>query len=612
MVRASQFCTDDAGELLKLAIDFLQNRVEDYLLVVPELLELRHECENFKNIVSDEVLKRVENKVKSYQEQERRQTIKHEEYSRQQPTSNLDTEPHFHQQQQFYEPPIPQVRVDEARTNDDNGSLSSSSKSVADERHRGSISLKHKSSRKSFRRSFKKLFGITDNERHWSIQHQQQQREQQQQQQQEQEQEQEQQQEQQEQQKEVQKQRSQSYTLQGQDAIIWDILERINTSNEVIDDFLKKDEQDRPVGEKVLWHMGERPRQAKALREYCRTQTNFIRIRLNDLSLCLQFKDLRTAPKVKEFRDRMGEESYCFWNLYFQDNIHASWKEFIDAYELLYGRVGYPDKAYIKRVLVSEQNHNEGKLTIYGFIGFTSNHGFPFPKDIARSTINTEPEEISEEKRMKLTEMTMDLVEKFSEKEMRDHLVTIYTWFAGCQKGTKEFNSRADEWGRTMKEKRDLMSNKRLTKEEKNEKLKAHKDTYEEAEQVDLARRALYFFYERFMVMWRVGEVSRDVLKDIDFPGKGRIKDFCNYVGPLDHANYYIVMGNGTDEEDKKKDYTPEIYDFMDEYLDILESQSQERQDRKKARKERKKARKEREERVQAQKERERNAKENS
>ncbi|KAI8137175.1 hypothetical protein BJV82DRAFT_636422 [Fennellomyces sp. T-0311] len=231
----------------------------------------------------------------------------------------------------------------------------------------------------------------------------------------------------------------------------------------------------------------------------------------------------------------MADEAYMFWRRFFGQVVSTGLRQFIDAYTMLYGDLETSDRDYVERALGSKDKANR-EITVFGFINFTNKHGFPFQQNIASNGPELESL-MSEERIMDLTRMVMELVADFSSQEMRNHLINVYTWFDGY-KSKQERRARANEWGRL------------------------------EAENIDLARRALYFFYQRFMVMWRVGKVSRETLSGVDFPGKGRIKDFMNLIGPLDRANFYIVMGKEDCEWDERK---PKVYKFLDQYLKLTE-----------------------------------------
>ena len=188
-------------------------------------------------------------------------------------------------------------------------------------------------------------------------------------------------------------------------------------------------------------------------------------------------------------------------------------------------------------------------MTVFGFINFTRKHGFPFGQDIVSSV--PKPDALMSEKRiMELTRMVMELVADFSSQEMRNHLINVYTWFDGCNT-EEEHQERANEWGRQIREARKL-------------KKRHLDDEYLEVDNIDLARRALSFFYQRFMIMWRVGKVSRETLSGVDFPGTGRINNFIRIVHPLDRANFCIVMDK---DESEWEEHKPKVYKFLKYYL---------------------------------------------
>ncbi|KAI9244572.1 hypothetical protein BDA99DRAFT_528979 [Phascolomyces articulosus] len=271
----------------------------------------------------------------------------------------------------------------------------------------------------------------------------------------------------------------------------------------------------------------------------------------------------------------MSEECYWFWVANFgYATMESSWDQFINGYELLYGTLD-PHVMKSMEQLLCQDN----KVSVARLIIATRKHSnqFPFTKNIGSSSLSTTsvaPEtkdQMSEEKRMQLTEMAMELVEKFSDVKMGNHLVSIYSWYRGYDKKDKKaMRERANEWAELIKERRKILG------ENKKELLQVK---HEEAERIDQARRAVYFFYEQFVTIWRVGEVTREILKSVDFPGKGRMRDFLNYVAPLDQANFYVIIGGSKGKDDEKKDYRPKLYDFMEMYLTMLEQQSKERKE---------------------------------
>ncbi|KAI9251006.1 hypothetical protein BDA99DRAFT_206463 [Phascolomyces articulosus] len=215
--------------------------------------------------------------------------------------------------------------------------------------------------------------------------------------------------------------------LQGEAAIIWDILKRINAANELIRDFLGKEKQKKTLDEKISWYTTRRPLHAKNLREYCRSESNAIRLRLNDLLLCLQLNEMAekrkakdiiqeknedpplyhsssrphhhdekeedqritATPKADDFKKDMSTESYGFWTTYFKQQVRVEWKAFIDAYQLVYGTLETSNRIYIERVLVPR--NDDKMITIYGFMAFVVDHDFPFVQNIAGVRTPTTP-----------------------------------------------------------------------------------------------------------------------------------------------------------------------------------------------------------------------------
>ncbi|KAG2220677.1 hypothetical protein INT45_008220 [Circinella minor] len=120
---------------------------------------------------------------------------------------------------------------------------------------------------------------------------------------------------------------------------------------------------------------------------------------------------------------------------------------------------------------------------------------------------------MGEDKRMEIAKMVMDLVQEFASLEMQKHLIAVYTWYAHTNKeDINAMQERANEWARLVTEARDVSFVKT--------------NAHIRANEVDSARRAVSLFYQEYMVMWRIGQVSREMFMDVDFPDKGRIKDF--------------------------------------------------------------------------------------
>ncbi|KAI9275431.1 hypothetical protein BDA99DRAFT_601068 [Phascolomyces articulosus] len=349
--------------------------------------------------------------------------------------------------------------------------------------------------------------------------------------------------------------------------------DKVYISKVLAQDFLK---QDKKQDKRIKWVTVDRPLLAKEFRNCIQMDLDAIFQRANDLHFSYQFDKAFKQQDVTLLQKFMTGSSYLFWSVSIgQDKIDGTWQQFIDVYQLLYGTLEVPMLQAMESLLCE----TDKKVTVHRFIKtlHKCNNQFPFPDtinsvnasitEVTSTHLNKKP--ISEEKYMNLTKTALDMVEKFSESKMREHLISIYSWYVGYDKKNKEaMRERANEWGALVKERRALIS------DNKQELLQAK---HEQAERIDQARRAIYFFYEQFVTIWRVGDVTREILKAIDFPGKGRIRDFLNFVAPLDQANFYVVMG--LDKNSPKKDYRPKVYDFMEMYLNMLVQQSKERDD---------------------------------
>ncbi|KAI9493611.1 hypothetical protein BDB00DRAFT_822878 [Zychaea mexicana] len=335
---------------------------------------------------------------------------------------------------------------------------------------------------------------------------------------------------------------------QGARAIVNEITKHIEGANKRLEKFIKEHERKKTWHHSVRWFF-RRAIVAREYRDFFRDESTAVRDLLNDLVLCQKIAESAAIPKVDDFQKDMSEEPYLFWKKHMGQLVVANWQQFIDSYTLLYGSFDPKDLAYAERMLKSQGGSNQ--ITVYGFISFTRKHGFPFKKSIATTTADAETT-MSEEARMEITKMIMNMVTDFSEPAMQEHLLALYGWFKGLKhNNTAEIKKRADEWAVLIKASRDVEGE--ITDEQQ-----------KKAVNVDKARRAVSFFYQRYMVMWRVGQVSRETIKDVDFPGRSRIRDFLCYCGPLDRSNYHIVIGKTGDWEKNGK---PKVYTFLEMLL---------------------------------------------
>ncbi|KAI9265035.1 hypothetical protein BDA99DRAFT_559126 [Phascolomyces articulosus] len=190
--------------------------------------------------------------------------------------------------------------------------------------------------------------------------------------------------------------------------IIGRVIDKVRKAEEITRDFLEADKCTRTNYSYLKWISAERPTRAKVLREYFITETQAIRKKTEDLYLYYKVNDIAAKISVDRLREDMGEDCYWFWVTYMGKNdMVGAWDQFIGSYELLYGVV---EQARTKRYLRQLLCDRNGDVSVFRLITAIRTHGgFPFSKDIVAMNNGSllsaipETEDISEEKRMKLT-----------------------------------------------------------------------------------------------------------------------------------------------------------------------------------------------------------------
>ena len=245
--------------------------------------------------------------------------------------------------------------------------------------------------------------------------------------------------------------------------------------------------------------------------------------------------------KIQQCQPIMSSDAYDFWVLLSSDVV-VGWDKFSSIYNILFGSVEPQYKTYVKNFLC-DANSN---VTVFNFISLIEQFDFPFGKNNDKSVMG-------EEGRVEVTKMIMELMRELASSAMRDHLLTIYDWFKGIERtNTDAINKRANEWASIIKgSPRTEITTPKTTKT----------DEQQRADNLDLARRAVCLFYQRYMVLWKIGPAAREVIKGVDTPGKARMRDFLTYVLPLDKANLTVVIGADQKTWEQKR---PKVYDFVD------------------------------------------------
>lgn len=265
-----------------------------------------------------------------------------------------------------------------------------------------------------------------------------------------------------------------------------------------------------------------------------------------------QFKD----DMIKDDKDEVGAASYQYYQHLYKRNAKPSgmWTTFMERYTAQFGPWDDTTRDCLVYLMCTDNHGRE--MSVYSYIVITREYGFPLDMEKLPLTMLSPPPAPSEQARVETAKMIMDLITEFSTKEMRDHLLALYTWFNRSnvkdKKDKQQMQDRANQWAQVMLAARAKLNTNEWTEDEK------------QAERVDLARRAISLFYQRYMVMWRMGQFARDLFADVDFPGKGRIYEMKEHVLPLDHANYHLVIRGDPAKWASKR---PKVYKFLDQVI---------------------------------------------
>jgi hypothetical protein len=319
--------------------------------------------------------------------------------------------------------------------------------------------------------------------------------------------------------------------------------------NNEINDFIRKDEKERNLWGKISWKT-KRIALCSEYRELFQLRSNEIQKYINEILEIAKLTEVINKPKVQWFKEYMSEESYKFWGIYFGNDIvpNEAWDIFTKQYQYTYGNWDETTEEIIRRIVCTRNKD----MNLFGFITLTNEYGFPIDLEKLPSLIKSKAI-VTEETRMEIAKMVMNIVLEFSSEDMGKKLLFIYRWYKGINKNdSSAIQKRANEWAIVLKESR------------KNTILGKFYTWYYQPQELDISRRSISFFYQRYMVMWRVGQLSRNVFDEVDFPGKARIKDFLKYVQPLDHANYHIIISGDPNQWKNKK---PKVYKFLEELI---------------------------------------------
>ncbi|KAI8144111.1 hypothetical protein BJV82DRAFT_667948 [Fennellomyces sp. T-0311] len=246
----------------------------------------------------------------------------------------------------------------------------------------------------------------------------------------------------------------------------------------------------------------------------------------------------KPALDIAQFKRIMSADSFDFWTKINSSSTEVTWAAFSETHRVLFGNIKPEYEAFVKEFLCP----NGANGTLLRFVSLTQRLGFPFHTC-------TDEHVMSEDKRVDITESMMNLMKEFADESMRGHLQLVYQWFITAPDSS--IDDRAKEWATVMKEARNTAD-------------EAKSDKHKRAQAIDLARRSVSMFYQRYMLLWKIGPSSREVLKGVDTPGKARMRDFIKYFLPLDKYNYAIVIGSDLNAWESKR---PIVYDFLQKLI---------------------------------------------
>ncbi|KAF7724293.1 hypothetical protein EC973_001194 [Apophysomyces ossiformis] len=320
----------------------------------------------------------------------------------------------------------------------------------------------------------------------------------------------------------------------------------LESARDEIEEFIRRDTKERHLLGKVFWN-SKRVFLATWYRESFKNKSDALAESIRDITMYMNLGDCFRKVTVDHVKDLLSPASYEFWMKHVGSNVsdNNAWAIFIQQYQIIYGRLSEDMIESIRRVACV----NGTDLTVYGFIRITKEYGFPIDVD-RLPPLPLSNVVMSEEGRMEIAKMVMSLMSDFSSKEMHQSFIRVELWYKGVNREDKDaLQKRADEWAECIVASRNA----------------EHKtELHLAVEELDYSRKTISLFYQRYMVIWRIGRVSREMLSDVDFPGKARIRSFLRYIYPLDYANYRIVIRQDPAKWDHR---SPKVYKFLKELL---------------------------------------------
>ncbi|ORZ11487.1 hypothetical protein BCR42DRAFT_454015 [Absidia repens] len=272
------------------------------------------------------------------------------------------------------------------------------------------------------------------------------------------------------------------------------------------------------------------------------------------------------------FSNDMSKEAFQFWTKIYGDDLSTAaqpklmWSHFITTYRTTFeddrssSSSPWTNETFDRMKAIACVNGED--LTIGGYILLTKICGFPLDPTKLPSMLDS-PVSVSAETRNHVSTSINKLILFFSKEKTRNYLLAVHAWY-GTARTPADRQVRANQWAIAFRH----LNKKPKSKWNDDDRL---------VDTIDMARRTLFFFYQRVSVVFEMSQLSKDLFRRVDFPGRHRMQDFVNLIKPLDKANYVTVIGNDPEAWEKHRHKVPEVYQFADRYIASLLSKEAER-----------------------------------
>lgn len=222
---------------------------------------------------------------------------------------------------------------------------------------------------------------------------------------------------------------------------------------------------------------------------------------------------------------RLPLSAMLFWNNHFQDKKSVTWNEFITQYTSENNITEDEIERKFKKYLCNIDNN---AISIYTFYSTCTQFSYPIMLPV-ENHVDT----------MKLAELIMNLTKELYSPEFGRH------------------------WGKLLELKSKAKINNKFERKLLYENLAklGKSDDQEWFLILHQYRSTASSFFQRYMMLWRIGNASQEMLDNVDIPGKSRIYTFIQVCETIDEVNYKEILKLDTEKSWEKG--RPQVYDFL-------------------------------------------------